>query len=133
MKKVLFCLILGAIAVVSTADQAYAIKPFMDVFVEQYNVKEPKTDADKALAAAVAEVKCNLCHEGKSKKDRNAYGVAMDKLVDKAEIVALLKEDKDKGEKTISEVLVKLEAEKSPSGETFGELIKAGKLPVAPE
>lgn len=133
MKKVLFCLIVGAIAVVSTADKAFAIKPFMDVFVEKYNVKEPKTDADKALAVAVAEVKCNLCHEGKSKKDRNAYGAAMDKLVDKAEIVALLKEDKDKGEKTITEALVKLEAEKSPSGETFGELLKAGKLPVSAE
>ncbi|MCC9608994.1 hypothetical protein LOC68_07465 [Blastopirellula sp. JC732] len=133
MKKVLFCLILGAIAVVSTADQAYAIKPFMDVFVVKYNVKEPSTDADKALAAAVAEVKCNLCHEGKSKKDRNAYGVAMDKLVDKKEITELLKADKDKGEKTIEEVFVKLEAEKSPSGETYGELLKAGKLPVSAE
>lgn len=133
MKKVLFCLILGAVAAVVSADEAYAIKPFMDVFVEHYNVKEPKTDADKALAAAVAEVKCNLCHEGKSKKDRNAYGVAVDKLLDKAEIVALMKEDKDKGTETILAALVKVEAEKSPSGETYGDLLKAGKLPVAAE
>ncbi|EAQ79472.1 hypothetical protein [Blastopirellula marina] len=133
MKKVLFCLILGAVAAIVTADEAFAIKPFMDVFVEQYNVKEPKTDAEKSLAAAVAEVKCNLCHEGKSKKDRNAYGVALDKLLDKAEIVALLKEDKDKGKEVILAAIVKVEGEKSPSGETYGELIKAGKLPVAAE
>lgn len=133
MKKVLFCLILGAVASVVTADQAFAIKPFMEVFIANYNVKEPKTDSEKALAAAVAEVKCNLCHEGKSKKNRNAYGAAMDELVDKKEFVAAQKEDKEKAQKEFTEILVKLEAEKSPTGETYGELIKAGKLPVAAE
>ncbi|TWT34919.1 hypothetical protein [Blastopirellula retiformator] len=133
MKKVLFCLILGAVASVVTADQAFAIKPFMEVFIANYNVKEPKTDSEKALAAAVAEVKCNLCHEGKSKKNRNAYGAAMDELVDKKEFVAARKEDKEKAQKEFTEILVKLEAEKSPTGETYGELIKAGKLPVAAE
>ena len=65
--------------------------------------------------------KCNICHEGKSKKDKNAYGKLLDKLLDR-------KKDAKNPEK-IRQALAAVESEKSPSGETYGELIKEGKLP----
>ena len=76
---------LGA-AVAFSAGEAFAIKQFSDEFKEMY-VKE-----GSPLAAEVETAKCNVCHVGKSKKDRNAYGEALAKLLDK-------KEDKDNVEK----------------------------------
>jgi len=91
-------------------------------------VKPDSSDpAEKALAAAVETAKCNLCHKGKEKKDRNAYGEALAELLDK-------KEDAKNVDK-IRKALETVAAKASPDGgPTFGELIKAGKLPGgAPE
>ncbi|MCX7406240.1 MAG: hypothetical protein NT089_10990 [Planctomycetia bacterium] len=97
---------------------AFAIKQFFDQFKAIY-VKADSTDPkEKAFAAAVETAKCNVCHEGKSKKDRNAYGQALAELLDK-------KEDKENVEK-IKKSLETVAAE-SP---TFGDRIKEGKLPV---
>jgi hypothetical protein len=114
-----------AVVALSTARPAFAIKQFSDQFVEVY-VKADGTDAEKALAAAVETAKCNVCHFGKSKKDRNAYGQALADLLDK-------KEDKDNVEK-IRASLEKVAAMEGPDGVTFGDRMKAGKLPAdAPE
>ena len=116
-----------AVAIVATtaARPAFAIKQFSDQFVEMY-VKADGTEAEKALAAAVETAKCNVCHFGKSKKDRNAYGEALADLLDK-------KEDKDNVEK-IRASLEKVAGMEGPDGATFGDRMKAGKLPAdAPE
>lgn len=107
------------------AQPAKAIKQFRDEFVAKY-VKPDSSDAkDKAFAAAVETAKCNLCHMGKSKKDRNPYGVALDELLDR-------KADKDSKEK-IAAALDKAAETKSdsndPGSPTFGQLISDGKLP----
>jgi hypothetical protein len=74
----------------------------------------------------VETAKCNVCHFGKSKKDRNAYGEALADLLDK-------KEDKDNVEK-IRASLEKVAGMEGPDGATFGDRMKAGKLPAdAPE
>lgn len=65
-------------------------------------------------------LKCNLCHAGESKKMRNPYGQALDKLLSK---------DDTKNADKIREALKAVEPEKAPSGETFGDRIKAGKAP----
>lgn len=109
--------------------QAAADKAFFDQFVATY-VKADSDDAkDKAFAAAVDKVKCNVCHEGKLKKNRNEYGKALGQLLSR-------KNDTENKEKIIA-ALKKVEAkhvdpndEKSP---TFGDRIKAGKLPVEPK
>ena len=96
---------------------AFAIKQFADEFKELY-VKE-----GTPLAAAVETAKCNVCHAGKSKKERNAYGEALGKLLDKKAD----KDDKEKILKALDEVA------KMPSmvaGKTFGDLIADGKLPA---
>ncbi len=110
------------LAVASQAREAFAIKQFADQFKEVY-VKE-----GTPLAAEVEAAKCNVCHKGKSKKDRNAYGEALAKLLDK-------KEDKANVEK-IREALATVAKESSdpsnPSAPTFGALIEGGKLPGGP-
>ena len=69
----------------------------------------------------IEKAKCNSGHEGKSKKDKNAYGELLDKLLDR-------KKDAKNPEK-IRQALAAVESEKSPSGETYGDLLKEGKLP----
>jgi len=98
-----------------SASPAFAVKQFYDEFKEVY-VNNGNLDA-----SVVAKAKCNLCHEGKSKKDKNAYGELLDKLLDR-------KKDARNPEK-IRQALAAVESEKSPSGKTYGELIKEGNLP----
>ncbi len=110
------------VAFAATGREAFAIKQFSDEFKAVY-VKE-----GTPLAAEVETAKCNVCHKGKSKKDRNAYGEALGKLLDK-------KEDKSNVEK-IREALATVAKESSdpakPDAPTFGDLIEAGKLPGGP-
>jgi hypothetical protein len=108
-----------AIAAGSSAREAFAIKQFFDEFKTVY-VKD-----GTPLAAAVETAKCNVCHVGKSKKDRNAYGNALAEKLDK-------KEDAKNVEK-IRKALEEVEALPSDPAKadspTFGALIKEGKLP----
>ncbi|MFM9059450.1 MAG: hypothetical protein ACKOSQ_10065 [Planctomycetaceae bacterium] len=112
------CVLVPALAVIAglAPAPAFAIKQFADEFKAAY-VKD-----GTPLAAAVETAKCNVCHVGKDKKDRNAYGEALDKLLDKKAD----KENKEKIRKALDEVA------KMPSkveGKTFGDLIADGKLP----
>ena len=103
---------------------AFAIKEFFDEFKAVY-VKPDSGDAnEKAFVAEVETAKCNVCHAGSSKKERNAYGNALADLLDK-------KEDK-KDTAKIRGALEKVAAMPSGDGKpTFGELMKQGKLPGA--
>jgi hypothetical protein len=118
---------LGAMVVVvvgASSRPAFAIKEFFDEFKAVY-VKPDSSDAnDKALVAEVETAKCNVCHVGSSKKERNSYGNALADLLDK-------KEDKKNPEK-IRQALDTVAAMPSADGApTFGELLKQGKLPGA--
>lgn len=107
---------------------ALAIPPFKKEFDAKY-VKKDGTDVEKEFAAKAEKVKCNTCHKGKTKKERNAYGDALAELLDK-------KAD-EKDLKKIQESLDKVAGMKSkaddPSSPTFGELIQQGKLPGGEE
>jgi hypothetical protein len=88
---------------------------------------------DTKIAPVVEELKCNVCHVDKEeKKVRNDYGQALVKCGLSEEKYKELKADKEKLADFIKEVMKKAEAEKSASGATFGELIKAGKAPGTP-
>jgi hypothetical protein len=112
----------AALMVGASSRPAFAIKEFFDEFKAVY-VKPDSGDAnEKALVAEVEKAKCNVCHVGSSKKERNAYGHALAEFLDK-------KEDK----KDTAKIRGALETVAAlPSGEgkpTFGELIKEGRLP----
>lgn len=104
---------------------AHAIKPFSDEFTGKYVKPDSQEKKDQDFAKLITETKCNVCHLGKSKKDRNPYGVELSKLLDR-------KTDKDNKDK-IQSALAKVEKlpvdPKDKKSPTFGELIKEGKLP----
>ncbi len=104
---------------------ARAVKPFALQFYSKYIKEDSARPEVQEYAQLVKSTKCHLCHEGKSKKHRNAYGRELSKLLDK-------KTDK-KNVKKIQAALAKVETmhvkpddENSP---TFGELIAQCKLP----
>lgn len=79
----------------------------------------------KAAYANVAEEadkqKCNVCHFGQEKKNRNDYGKALAEALGEKNVM-----DAEK----IKAALKKAEGQKSSvDGKTFGDLIKEGKLP----
>ncbi len=131
MKKVVLIVYCGALilGIVLNHKHAFAVAQFKKEFDEKYVKKDSNVAAEKGFAEAVTTAKCLVCHgknaAGKEdKKVRNAYGKALNKL--------LTKKDKDDKEK-IRAALEKVAGEKSdpskPDSPTFGELIKAGKLP----
>jgi hypothetical protein len=115
---------LVAAAMIVAGNTAMAIKPFEAEFKKMYY--KPDGDANqKKLAEAIDKItmdgnSCGICHPGKSKKERNEYGKALNKLVTKM--------DKDDAKK-IAEALKSTEGEKNSAGKTFGEQLKAGLLP----
>jgi hypothetical protein len=141
MKKICLTLIIGALATLWTlgghVEQAGAVSFFKKGFEARYVGEEPSTDAQMSIAAAVKERKCYVCHvKGQKKKIRNAYGDALSKLLDKDNFKASRREAEP--EKAMSEVqaaLEKVEAMKADATKadsaTWGDLLKAGKLPVA--
>lgn len=117
------------------AQPAYAIPFFWEVFNEKVVPADPKEEPAKAFAATATASKCNVCHiDGQSKKERNAYGAALDELLDKANFdKERLEKEKDKATEEVFAALEKVKAmkvnkedEKSP---TFADNISAGKLP----
>ena len=109
-----------AAAVAASARDAFAIKQFFDEFQALY-VKE-----GTPLAAAVGEAKCNVCHVGSSKKERNAYGDALAERLDKKEDA----KNVEKIRKALEEVAALSSDPTKPGAPTFGALITEGKLPA---
>lgn len=137
MKRILPPLFLGMSVFLAvlwlTAAPAKAIKNFQADFVARY--VQPSDDAPKEVARkaamlgeAVEEAKCNVCHNGRNKKLRNAYGDELARLLDK-------KADAENTEKVISALEIVGRIKSDPDDEnspTYGDLIDQGKLPVQP-
>lgn len=99
-----------AVAMVMSG-QAEARPQYLKAFAAKY----------QNLLSQAKKQKCAVCHCGKTKKMRNDYGKALMKHVGK-------KNQKDKA--IINAALGKAEKDKKPATKkTFGDLIKAGKLP----
>ena len=120
MKKVCACVVLCLFAVAWSAQSASALPPFNKEWVAKYNPGEKN--------AAFKDAKCNVCHAGDNKKMKNEYGKAVGKYLTKANYLKI-KEDDAAAKKYILEGLQKAESEKSSAGKSYGELLKAGKLP----
>jgi hypothetical protein len=112
-----------------SAPQASADKAFRDEFVAVYVKADGKDAKDKAFAAAVEKAKCNICHAGKVKKNRNEYGKALAKLLSRETDT----EDKEKIQAALKKVEATHSDPKDDKSPTFGDLIRAGKLPVEPK
>jgi hypothetical protein len=125
MKKVCVCLLVAVIVAAGAfVPSASALPPFNKEWMGKY--KESSKNAK--FVEAIDTAKCNVCHEGESKKMKNEYGKAVGKYLSKAKYNEI-KEDEAAAKKYILEGLQKAEAEKNGGGKTFGEMMKAGSLP----
>lgn len=98
------------VMLLSSTNTAEARPQYLKAFAAKY----PK------LAAQAKKAKCNVCHFGKKKTNRNDYGKAVSKG---------FKKKNCKVPKIIDAALTGAEKEKNAKGVTFGSLIKEGKLP----
>jgi len=119
----------AAVVLVSSCwgmNAAWAVIQFRNEFVARYVKKDSKEPKDQAFAQLVEEAKCNLCHVGTDRKQRNAYGAALDLLLDRTKDAR----DKEKIQAALAEVESAKVDPKDPKSPTFGDRIKAGELPV---
>jgi hypothetical protein len=126
------CSLSAAVVLVLSA-AAYALPP-----IPGY-VKESLADSadHKEFAKTFGELKakCDVCHRPMADKKAkghglNDYGEAVHKHLKHKEFMALHKEKKSaEAMKLFKDAWEKAAAEKNADGQTFGELIKAGKLP----
>lgn len=132
MKKVTSLALLAGILFFVFGSSANAILTFRKEFEARYNVKDPQTPEETALAEKVAVAKCFVCHvEGaESKEARNAYGEELSKLLDKDDFsLERRKAEPEKVKEEIQKALEAVEAVEVDGGETYGARIKAGNLP----
>ena len=124
---------LSLVAVLTLAAGAYALPP-IPAYVKE-SVEDSSDHMEFAKAFAELKTKCDLCHKpGADKKAKghglNDYGEAMHKHLKHREFMKLHMEKKSaEALKLIQEAWEKAGAEKNAEGKTFGEVIKAGKLP----
>ncbi len=110
MKKIVYGICCLAL-VLGTAMQTSEARP---KYLAEFKEKYPGVEG-------LDEVKCNVCHEGKDKKNKNGYGIAFG---------TTLNAKNCKDSEVIQKALVGTEAKPSAvSGKTFGDLLKENKLP----
>lgn len=105
------------------ADSAFAIAPFQVEFYKLYLTDHPDEEFVKYVKK---EAKCHICHQGKKPgPHHNAYGVHLVDLLD----AKTDKKDKEKIKEALEKVAAMHSDPKDDKSPTYGELIKAGKLP----
>jgi hypothetical protein len=95
----------------------------------EYKARLDEATKGGKAAEAIKEAKCNNCHYGTSKKNRNDFGQALNKHMN-ADTFKELRENKEELNKKIDAALKAALKEKSKQGKTFGEIIESGSLPA---
>lgn len=115
MKKLTVLAVLFAVAalLVAAPQQANARPQYLKGFTDKYDIAEAK------------ELKCGVCHgeKGANKKVVSDYGKALGKTLGAKNV---------KGAEDITKALEAIEKEKCGDS-TYGEVLKAGKLPPLAE
>ena len=137
MKAVGLLLLGGFVALNVWASQAHALPQFKMAFMKKY----VDNSNDDAFKDAAKKANCNICHVPKEeKKVRNDYGKALERITGGHVQADMDAAKYDDAKKAVADEAVKklvnggfktAEGDKSPAGPTFGEQIKAGKLPAA--
>ena len=135
---VLVC-VLTCSAVCLLTPQAKAIAPFKKAFQEKY--VDP-SDSEE-FKGAFKKASCNTCHvKGEKKDKRNAYGDELAKLIEGDANQRIKDARKEGGSDAAKQETVKVVKElnkafeevakkKAKSGESYGDIIKSGKLPTS--
>jgi len=122
MKKFVVTLLVGAFAMTVLLGSAQGRPAYPNAIAEIYKDNTAIVEKSKAMD------KCTICHDAKDKKIRNEYGKAISKHFPGDDFKKIMA-DKDAVLKRFKEAVEKVASEKHSSGKTFGEVIKAGKLP----
>ncbi|WP_145088031.1 hypothetical protein [Anatilimnocola aggregata] len=104
-----------------SSSQALALPPFSRAWRDRYL----SGDVSDEYKVAAEMARCHVCHKIAAGKALNSYGKAAGKFLTKDEWVTV-RDEPAKLRLYIDNGLKQAEAEKSPSGRTFGELIKDG-------
>lgn len=124
MKKLIGLLVCAVVALSVGSSAVFAIPEASKQFKDHYPALKEKAD----------EAKCNVCHFGSSKKNKNDFGKALGEFIKKENYKAdRVKAEPEKVKAEFTEAFKKVEATKSKGGDTFGDRIKAGNLPGTPE
>ena len=116
---------------------AQALTQFKKAFQEKYVDGSDSDDFKDAFKKA----SCNTCHlKGKKKEERNPYGDELAKLIegDANQRIKTAGEIDDAARKAETEKILEelqkafdeVAKQESPTGETFGDRIAAGELPI---
>lgn len=127
MKKLVVLLftvvVVSATFLGSYVGTAHSRPQYFKAFTSKYAKPEGAAE-EKAFAAEVKEAKCAICHEGTSKKNRNAYGKELAKL-----FIPPNEKDPAKIDEALDKAAQMHVDANDPKSPTFGDLIKQGKLP----
>lgn len=122
MTRVALLPILAALAVALVAGPAEAFPQFQKQFKITYLDAEGSTLPEVSKKEA-----CFICHQGKKKKNRNAYGEALHAYLGKKD-----RKDTEKIIAALETVAGEPSDAETEGAPTFGDLIAEGKLPGGP-
>jgi cytochrome c2 len=112
------------LATIVMSRPALAIKQFCDGFKAECLKDHPNEEFVKEVTKGTNI--CLTCHQGKKRKNKNAFGAELAKLLDKKKD----SKDKEKISAAIKKVLALHVDPKDDKSETYGDRVKAGKWPV---
>jgi hypothetical protein len=107
-------LTLAGIVCLTSARHAEARQQYYGWWIATYPSVAEKNEVKKS-------VRCNVCHVGATKKNRNDYGKAIAKALDGKQNVRVKAKFED--------ALKTAAKEKNPDGKAFGDLLEANELP----
>jgi hypothetical protein len=109
-------LALAGIVCLTSARNAEARPQYLGMWMQTYPKVAEKNDVKNS-------VKCNVCHVGSVKKNRNDYGKAIVKALEGKKNLTLKKKA------DFVDALKTAAKEKNADGKTFGDLLEADELP----
>jgi len=118
-----YCFLLAIPVSIAIALPAGAYPQFQKAFQDGYL----KSLKDKKFAEAMekGDVKCLVCHQGKQKKNRNAFGKEVSKILTKKNV-----KDNDKIVAGLKKALALHVDPKNDKSETYMDRLMAGKWPA---
>jgi hypothetical protein len=141
MTRVPTVVVCSALFTALAAHEAWGHAKFRTAFTKKYVTDHPNAE----FQSVAKKEGCNICHlKGLKKSHQNQYGKELNKLIEgsaderyktarKEGGTAAMNAEWDKLLAELEQAFTKVSELKSPTGETFGERIKAGQLPVDPE
>lgn len=128
MKKIGLTTFVGvstvAIIVGICAGTAHSRQQYKTEFFSKFVNRNSTDPNEKSFADSAVKAKCTVCHVGEEKKNRNAFGRELTKLLQKNE------KDTAKIDEAFDAVLKMKSVPDDPNSPTYGELMKEGKLPA---